>query len=344
MESDFKKTMAAIFTVSLLVLSFLILKPIMVSIILALILVFLFSPVYDWLYKKIGSKNLAVSLILVFLFAIIVLPIWFLTPIILTQTLDIFKLVHGIDYISAFQSVFPNIFSSEQISAEVSYAISSITTNTIDKVISSLTQIIINFPVILLQMAVVFFTFFFVLKEKESVVEYLKSILPFSKKIEKKLFKYTHGITSSILYGQFIVGIIQGIILGIGLFIFGVPSALLITVIAVFAGILPVIGTFIVWIPVVAVLFINGNMLPAWGMLIFGLISSNIDNFLRPLIVARRTEIHMAIVLVSMIGGLFFFGILGIILGPLVISYLLIFLELYRGKTKSKVIIENSEE
>lgn len=343
MNRDFKKTMSTILIVALLVLSFLILRPIIVSLIMALILAFIFSPVYDWLRKYVKNKNFSVSLILVFLFAIIVLPIWFLTPLLMRQTLDIFNAVQGFDFSSAIQSIFPNFFTSERVASEFSYAISSLSTDAIDAIINSLTQVIINFPVILLQLSVVFFTFFFVLREKESVVSYVKSVLPFGKKVEKKLFEYTSGITSSILYGQFIVGMLQGIIIGAGLFIFGINHALFLTLIAVFAGILPIIGTFIVWAPLVIILFVQGNMIPAWGILIFGLISANIDNFIKPKIVEKRTKIPMVIVLVSMIGGLFYFGVLGLILGPLIISYLLMFLELYRGKTKSEIITKESK-
>lgn len=343
MDSDFKKTISVILLIALLVLSFLILRPIVVSLIMALLLAFIFSPVYDWLVKRIKNKNISVTLILLFLFAIVVLPIWFLTPLLMRQALSVFRAVQDFDFIGAIQSIAPGFFSSEEIAAEVSYALSSLTTDAIDAVINSLTQMIVNLPVTLLQITVVFFTFFFVLREKESVINYLKSVLPFGKKVEKKLFEYTKGITSSILYGQFIVGILQGIVLGIGLFVFGINHALFLTLVAVFTGILPIIGTFIVWAPLVIILFAQGNMISAWGILVFGIISANIDNFVKPKIVEKRTQIPMAIILVSMIGGLFYFGVLGLILGPLIISYLLMFLELYRGKTKSGIVTEESK-
>ncbi|MEX0920002.1 MAG: AI-2E family transporter [Candidatus Pacearchaeota archaeon] len=342
MDENFKKTMTAVLVISLLVLSFLILRPIMISIIMALILVFIFSPVYDWLYKSIGNKNLSVTIILLALLSIIVLPLWFLTPVLMRQTLEIFKKVQGIDFVSAFGSIFPALLSSEEVSTEFRHAVSSLTRGTFDAVIDFLTNIILNIPTILLQLTVVFFTFFFVLKEKEAVLGYVKSILPFSKDVEKRLFEYTRGITASILYGQVVIGIVQGVVLGIGLFIFGVPNALFLTLIAMFAGILPIIGTFLVWVPLVILLFMEGSTLAAIGILVFGLISSNIDNFLRPMIVSKRTSIHMAIIMVSMIGGLFFFGILGLLIGPLIISYLLIFLEIYRGKKYPEIITEDT--
>jgi len=193
----------------------------------------------------------------------------------------------------------------------------------------------------MIHLLVIFFTLFFVLKDKQKVIEYVKSILPFPKEVEKKIFEYSSGITSSLIYGQIIIGLIQGITLGIGLFIFRVPNALFLSLLAIFIGILPIVGTFIVWAPLLISLFFTGApTITLIGVLIFGIMSSSVDNIIRPLITSRRTKINSAILFVSMIGGLFFFGILGLILGPLIISYLIIFLEIYRGKEKPSILEE----
>jgi len=336
----FKKIITAILLVLLIVLSFLILKPILISIIVALVLVFIFSPVYDWINKYIKVKTISVLLITVFLIAIILLPLWFLTPILIKQAFAIFQATQQIDFVTPLKSIFPDLFASEQFAIEIGAILSSFTTKITNSLVNSLSNIILNFPTLLLQFTVVLFTFFFVLRDKDKVLEYVKTLLPFSKDVEEKLLKYTSGITASLVYGQIVIGIIQGLILGIGFLIFGVPNALLMTLIAIIAGILPIIGPFLVWVPVVIYLFITGSTVSAWGVLTFGIISSSIDNFLRPLIVSKRTKINSGILLISMVGGLFFFGILGLLLGPLIISYLLILLEIYRGKAKPKIIIE----
>ena len=180
---------------------------------------------------------------------------------------------------------------------------------------NSISMVILDFPNLALQFTVIFFTFFFVLRDQEVIVEYVKSLLPFSKDVEKKLFDNSKLLTSAILYGQVIIGIIQGVILGIGLFIFGVKNALILTLFARLAGILPILGTAIVWLPVAVYLFVAGNTVPAWGVVVFGVLSSTVDNILRPIIVSRRTKIHSGILVVSMIGGIFLFGIMGFILG-----------------------------
>ncbi len=336
----FKKIITAIILVLLIVLSFLIIRPLIIPIIMGLILAFIFAPIYNWLNKYIKQRDVSAFLIILFSLLIIILPGWFLIPILMEQTIGIFKLAHNIDFITPLKSIFPALSTSGELSAEIAHILSSLTTKAVNAILDSLTQLIINLPTILLQLIVVFFTFFFVIRDKQAVVGYAKSLLPFSKDVEEKLLKYTKGITTSLVYGQIVIGIIQGIILGIGLFIFQIPNALFFTFLAILAGIFPIIGTSLIYVPVVIYLFLSGNTISAWGIIAFGIVSSTIDNFLRPIIVSKKTKINSAILLISMVGGWFFFGVLGLLLGPLIISYLLILLEIYRGKTKPKIIIE----
>jgi predicted PurR-regulated permease PerM len=338
-EVYFEKIMTAMILIVLIILSFLLLKPILLSIISGLLLAFIFSPVYDKLNKRIKSKNLTAGILIGLLLLVIIIFLWFFIPLLIDQSFKIFQAVLQIDFVSLLKNLFPNFFASEQFSNQVSSVISSFIINSSNSITSSLTNIFLDLPAILMQLLVVLFTFFFVLRDKEEILEYIKSLLPFPKEIEKKLFDYSAEITKSVIYSHIFIGIIQGIIAGIGFFIFGVPNALFLTFLAAIFGILPILGTPVVWVPVAVFMFIGGNNVSAWGVIIFGLISSTIDNILRPIFIAKMTKVHSAIVLVSMIGGLFFFGILGLIIGPLVISYLIIILELYRKKPMQGILV-----
>jgi len=245
------------------------------------------------------------------------------------------------DFITPLKKIFPTLFSSEEFSAEIGATIYSFVTKMTSSLMTSLTRIITNFVNLFLQSLIVFFTLFFVLRDKEKLLTYIKSLLPFPKDIEKKLFESSKGITSSVIYGQVIIGMIQGIIVGIGFLIFKIPNALFLTLLATVAGILPIIGTTIIWLPVLIYLFIAGNTFQAIGIGIFGIVSASIDNFLRPLFVSKKTDMHPLLILIGMIGGFFFFGILGFILGPLILAYVLIILELYRIKRDTGIFSSN---
>ena len=161
-----------------------------------------------------------------------------------------------------------------------------------------------------------------------------------SRDVENRLIHSSKAITISVIYGQIVVGIIQGIIVGLGFFIFNVPNPLFLTLLAILAGMFPIIGTAIVWIPVIIYLFIAGSIFPAIGVAAFGIVSSVIDNILKPIIVSRRTRMHPLLILIGMVGGLLLFGIFGIILGPLILAYVLILLEVYRNRNIKGIFTE----
>ena len=344
-DEQFNKLMTVIIIISLAVLVFFLVKPLLLAIISGIILAFVFSPVYDWFYKKTNSKNLSASIVSVIIILMIVIPVWFLMPILIKQSIQLFSASQQIDLIVPLKKIFPNILASDQFATEVGAIFKSFILKISNQITNTLAQIILDAPVLSLHLLVVAFTFFFVLKDKELLVDYIKSLLPFSKDVEEKLFNHSKSITNSVIYGQILIGILQGVIAGIGFFIFGVPNALFLTLLAIAGAMIPMIGPVLVWVPVVIYLFIAGNNFSAVGVSIFGMFASTIDNVLKPIFISKRTRMHPSLVLIGMIGGLFLFGILGFILGPLILAYFLVILEIYRNKKiPGLIIIENTEK
>ena len=331
-EVYFKRVVTTALLVLLIVLSFLLLKPILMSIILGLFLAFIFSPVQDKLVRIVKSENLSVSIICIALILIIVVPFWFLIPVLIDQSVNTYRSVQQMDFVTPLKTIFPSLFASGDFSNEVGSIIHSFVTNFANSLMNSFSNLIVNFPTLFLQISVVLFTFFFVLRDKDMLIDYIKSVLPFSPEVERKLFENTKGITSSVIYGEVVVGFLQGIITGAGFFIFGISNSLVLSLLAILAGVLPIVGPAVVWVPVVIYLLIAGNGFAAIGVTIFGLIASIVDNILKPIIISKRTSISSPIILIGMVGGLFLFGVLGLILGPLILAYLLIILEIYRNK------------
>jgi predicted PurR-regulated permease PerM len=333
MEEEYvKRTGFIVILCLLLVLCFFLLKPIIIPIILGMLLAFIFAPVYDILNKKTKSKNISAAIICFIVALLFASCMWFFTPIAIDQSMKIYSGAQQMDFTSILKKISPSFFASEQFANEVGSIIQSFITRSVNSLSLSLSDILLHFPTLLLQAFVVILTFFYLLRDKEELGAYIKSISPFSKEVDTKFFEYSKGITSSVLYGFVIVGILQGIIVGISLFLFDVPNALLLTFLSIVVSIIPILGPFLIWVPVAIYLFMAQNVFQAIGVSIFGIIASSVDNLLRPLIVSRRTSLPTSLVFLGMIGGFFFFGILGFILGPLIIAYLLIFLEIYRLK------------
>lgn len=332
MEENYKRITATLILVLLVVLTFFVVRPILLAIISGIILAYVFSPIYNKLLKLTKSKDFSALLICVLLILIVLVPFWFLMPLLVEEAFKIYLASQQLDITTPLKAFFSSIFPSETFSTEVGSITYSFITNLTNSVVNSLSKLILNFPIILLQLTVVFFTLYFALRDKESLVSYIKSLLPFSEEVERKFFEASKGVASSVIYGQIIIGIIQGILAGIGFFIFGVPNPIFYTSLAILAGVLPIIGPAIVWAPIAFYLLVVGNSSAALGVLFFGILSSTIDNILRPLIVSKRTTVPSSIVIIGMAGGILVFGVLGLIIGPLILAYLLIVLELYRKK------------
>ena len=343
-DKYFKKIATLIILGILIIFVGFMLRPILLSIILAFLLAFMFSPVYDKIFKKIKNKDISATIISITLIALIVLPIWFFTPIVMDESLKIYSSVQDLDIVTPLQKFLPPIFASEQFSNEIGSIISSFIRNSVNSFINGLTKIILDFPVFLLHLFLIFFIFYVTLKEKKEIISYIKSLLPFSSDIEKRLFTQTKGITSSILYGQFLIGMLQGIIAGVGFFIAGVPNALLLTVLAAIAGIFPMIGTTLIWIPVLIYAALQANLMAFVIVLSFGIFSSIIDNILKPVFISKRTDLPSSIILVGMVGGFLFFGVLGFILGPLILAYLLIIIDIFRDKSGPDILTPGKAE
>jgi len=343
-EKSFNKIASIVLLAVLAILTFFILKPILISAIFALILAFIFHPIYRRFLSWTKNKNLSALTICILLLIIIILPLIFFVPLLVKQTFEIYTHVQNEDIIAPIKSMLPNFFTSPEISKDITIAINSFISKIASSFLNNFTEILLNSPVILLHLVLILFVLFFGLRDGDKLVSYIQSLSPLSKESEKKVFQQFKDITHSVIFGQIIVGIIQGIVTGIALFIFRVPNALILTLLATFVGILPIIGPWLVWMPVDIYLFLSGRTGAGIGLLIYGLIVITwVDTVIRPIIVSKKTKINSAIVLVSMLGGLFVFGILGLILGPLIISYLLLLLESYRGKKTESIIIQKEE-
>lgn len=331
-EHLFKKLSIFIVLGILAALTIMILWPIATAVITGLILAFVFYPLYLKSLKIFKEKNLAAILIILVVILIIFLPLWFLLPLIAKQVFDLYLYIQTLNVHGFIQNIFPSLAETE-FSRDLATSLSSFISNIVTATLSSASNIFLDFPRFALKVIVVFFVLFFGMRDAELFKNYVKSLSPFSKKTEEDLSKKFKDITSSIIGGYIIVGVIQGILTGIGLLIFGVPQALLLTVLAIFTSIIPILGAWVVWAPAAIYLLVSGRFIFGIALALYGgLFASSIDNFLRPYIVAKKTELSTAIVLVGMIGGLLVFGILGLIIGPLILSYLLIVLDAYRNR------------
>lgn len=330
-KEAFRQILNYVLVVILFVIAFIIVKPVFFAIIYGILLAYIFYPVYTFLLRKI--KNETVSAFLVCFTTSLVLIVFLFVTLgaLLKQVINFYLKLQDINIGEIIVKALPNSIITPDISATIISTVNSSVSKLLARFASSLGDFVINIPSLSLQLFVLIFVFFFALRDGEKAFEYFKSLSPLKKETQNKFFAHFENITKSVIIGEIVVGVVQGIIAGVGFFIFGVPNALLLTLLTVALSILPIIGPWLIWIPVDVYLFVSGNEGAGLGLLIYGLFLINsVDNILRPMIISRRTQINHAIVLIGMVGGLYVFGIIGLIIGPLILAYVLLVLELYR--------------
>lgn len=182
-----------------------------------------------------------------------------------------------------------------------------------------------------LNLVISFFALYYMLVSADQSWRVVRGVLPFSPDTAEELRERFYSITHATLIGTAVVAVAQGLLVGVGFRLVGIPNATLWGAVTAFVSILPVLGSALVWLPGTIFLAINGRYGAAVGLFAIGaILASNIDNFLRPIVYRRVSNIHPLITLVGAFAGVAYFGLLGILLGPLAIQYFFVLVRLYR--------------
>ncbi len=184
---------------------------------------------------------------------------------------------------------------------------------------------------IIVEIFFVIFTMYYLFRDGERIREALKNALPLETSQAHEIFLRTRDVISASVYGVLVIATIQGALGGLAFWFLGLPSPLVWGVVMMFMSMIPVLGAFIVWIPAAIYLLATGQIwqgvvLIVWGALVIG----SIDNFLRPKLVGEKTRLHELLIFFSVLGGLQVFGVLGLVLGPVVVAIALALLEVFR--------------
>lgn len=180
-------------------------------------------------------------------------------------------------------------------------------------------------------LTIALFGLYYMLRSATGAWPAVRDYIPFSTHTSEALRDRFFGVTEATVLGTGVVIVVQGVIIGIGFAIVGLPDALFWGTVAVFAAILPVVGSALVWLPAVAVLVAQQRYGAAVTLLVLGGgIAGNADNLIRPHVYRRVSNIHPMITLVGAFAGIRYVGLVGLLLGPLAIAYVFELLHFYR--------------
>jgi len=184
---------------------------------------------------------------------------------------------------------------------------------------------------LVLNLTIAFFGLYFLLLAKGEMWDSVRPYLPFSTANADKLRKRFEDVTIATLVGTGVTSAVQGALVAIGFALVGLPNGVFWGVVTMVFAILPVLGSGIVWVPGVIALVIGNNY---GGAVFLGLwcavIVANVDNVIRPVVFRRWAKIHPLVTLVGAFAGVNFFGILGLLIGPLAVSYFFELIRMYR--------------
>ncbi len=183
----------------------------------------------------------------------------------------------------------------------------------------------------ILNLVISFFGLYYLLRSGDQTWAVMRGYIPFSLETADALRDRFVSVTQATLLGTFVIALIQGGIVGTAFWMVSLSDPLFWGTITAFVSILPVLGSGIVWLPATLILAAQGRYGAAVTMLVIGAgIASNVDNLIRPFVYRRVSHIHPMVTLVGAFAGVKYFGLLGLLLGPLAIAYLFELLQLYR--------------
>ena len=183
------------------------------------------------------------------------------------------------------------------------------------------------------QICLALFFLFFLLRDGDAARQLTASLVPLQAEDTDKLLSRLSDLIYAVVAGRFVIAALQGTLAGVAYWLLGVPGSLLWGVLTALLCLVPAFGAFIAWIPVAIYLGLAGSwtkalILSLWG----GLVVSNVDNVLYPMLVGRRTSLHTAVIFVAIFGGVALLGLSGFVLGPVAVAAAMLLLQAWKTR------------
>ncbi|MDO8667635.1 MAG: AI-2E family transporter [bacterium] len=324
------------------VLSFFILRPFLFAFTLAMVFAVLFQPLYRKILKYTFKFEAVASFITIIIIVILIFtPLMFLGVQILKEAKNLYislaadgakdTILRSLNQLAGdIHQRFPN-------SPEFSLDFELYLKQGLSWMLNHLGAIFSNFASMVLTAFLFLISLFYLLIDGGSLRKKIICLSPLNDADDEMIINKLGLAMSSVVKGYFVIALIQGTLTSIGFAIFGVPNYILWGTAAAITSLIPTLGTSLIFVPAIILLFIGGQPFSAAGLLIWDVLAVGlIDNLLAPKLIGRSTELHPLLVLLSLLGGISFFGVIGVLLGPIILSLLFALLDIYYYFTKKE--------
>jgi len=322
------------------VLSFFIFKPFLYVLILAVVFATIFDPVHKKILLLSGDKKaLSAFLTSILVLIIVIVPVAFFSIKIFDEATELYAFLitnGGVTTVSQFvgtyiQHALRFLPVTVDFSGDLNQYLKQAAVWLLQNIGPFFADVFKAFLDIFIFLAALYYLF----KDGHTLRASLISLSPLKESYNKTIFHKLALSVNSILKGSLAVACSQGFLTSIGFLIFGIPNVVLWGACSAVASLVPGVGTALVLVPAVAYLVLNGEFFAAFGLLLWAIfVVGLIDNLIGPVLEARGMKVHSFLILLSILGGISFFGPLGFILGPLVLSLLFVFIDIYSAVTK----------
>ena len=320
---------------------YLIARPFLSPIFLALMLAIVFHPVHTRIQARLRNRNAAALLSTILVLVAFLVPVVGLGIVVSRETSGLYQLLNE----KSAEHGGWNPYVMHALQRVLNWAGRYIDLSHFDLRASMLrwlaqisqylfswgAHVLSNFIAFVADAVIAFFTLFFFLREGEETKQHLAAVLPLSRAQAERLFT---GISNSIVanvYGVLAVGASQGVLAGRGFWVLGVTSPVLWGLVTALFSLLPIIGSAAVWGPATIVLAVSGHWVKALILLGWGAgVVSQADNVVRPYVISERANLNTLAVFFALLGGVKAFGVMGLFVGPVALSFTLVVLEMLR--------------
>jgi len=307
-----------------------------------------FYPLYQKILKKLKYKGPTSALMCLLIVVLIIGPFAYLFAVLVNEAamavakvnamyqsgqLDEF-LSFEIPWLKALTEKLSQYFDVSQFNIE--NMIKQVADNVGQFLFSQTGWLISNGTRFVFYFGLMIFTMYYFFKDGETVVKQIKTLVPLSKEQVNRIFKQLREVIYATMYGGVVVALLQGLLGGILFAIFGISSPVFWGAVMALLSIIPFVGAFVIYIPAGMILIFSGSYVK--GILVIALgtiIVSQVDNVVRPLLVSGKTSMHPLLLFFSMLGGVALFGLLGIVLGPLIAAVFVTLLQILELKLHS---------
>ncbi|WP_420264883.1 AI-2E family transporter [Candidatus Magnetominusculus dajiuhuensis] len=322
-------------------LMFNVISPFLSPIAWAVVLGIVFYPVYQFICRYMAWKNIASLTTVLIIVFIIIGPFSYILILMGKELLSLIQYVEtgalGHQYTDSLLSMAPLKWLDERVhiykyigTEEVKRKILDNISNFAQSVLPRLTIGVRNLLGVVVDFALMVITLYFFFLDGPAFMKKVRDYLPFSDAHKDRLISQTKDMVVSAIYGGMAVALSQGVAAGLVFYFLGVGAPLLLGAATYLMSFIP-FGAVIIWGGVDIFLFLKESYAEGIILLILGIFGiSMIDNILRPIIVSGRTKISFLLIFFTVIGGLGYFGLIGLILGPLVVVIFLSLFDIFR--------------